>query len=299
MSKLETIDDLYKGSNLWLPSDLRNELGHFNVFRLEDVGGRGANSSPYRKRDWYNITLVHGNGKYLYADNKLEVQNHALVFDNPQVPFGWEQRDRITGGFYCVFSPDFFHSLANPTRYSIFQPGGPAFIQLTAEQANQADELFERMYAELRSDYLHKYDLLRALVLEVMHLAMKIAPGVNHRTQALTAAQRLTFSFLERLEQQFPIDGTDQMMELRSAKDFAQLLNIHVNHLNRAVKGTTGKTTTQIIAERVFQEAKVLLRNTPWTVSEISYALGFSQPAHFNNFFRKYAAVSPLKFRHV
>lgn len=155
------------------------------------------------------------------------------------------------------------------------------------------------MFKEMRYDYLHKYDLLRTLVLEVMHLAMKLAPAANLRTQALNASQRITVSFLERLEQQFPIDSNEQTVELRSAIDFATLLNVHVNHLNRAVKETTGKTTTQIIAERFIQEAKVLLRNTPWSVSEISYALGFAQPAHFNNFFRKHTAVSPLNFRHV
>lgn len=299
MPHTQTIEELYKARNAWLPSDLRYELGHFNVFRLDDVGSNGVKSYPIRKRDWYNITLVHGNGKYLYADKKIEVPKHALVFDNPQVPFGWEERDRITGGFFCVFSPDFFHSLANPTQYSIFQPGGPAFFELTAKETKQADVLFERMFTEIRSDYIHKYDLLRALLLEVMHLAMKIAPGTNSRTQVLTASQRITVTFLERLEQQFPIDGTEQTIELRSAIDFAPLLNVHVNHLNRAVKETTGKTTTQIIAERILQEAKILLRNTPWSVSEISYALGFAQPAHFNNFFRKHTALNPLKFRHV
>ena len=294
-----TIEELYKSRNTWLPINLRNELGHFNIFRLDDVGGKGVNSYPIRKRDWYNITLVHGNGKYLYADKKIDVQKHALVFDNPQVPFGWEERDRITGGYFCVFSPDFFHSLANPTQYPIFQPGGPAFFELPIEVAAQADVLFARMFTEIRSDYIHKYDLLRALLLEVMHLAMKIAPDANLRTGTLTASQRITVTFLERLEQQFPIDSTEQTIELRSAIDFAPLLNVHVNHLNRAVKETTGKTTTQIIAERILQEAKILLRNTPWSVSEISYALGFAQPAHFNNFFRKHTEVSPLKFRHV
>ena len=47
------------------------------------------------------------------------------------------------------------------------------------------------------------------------------------------------------------------------------------------------------------QEVKVLLRIIPWSVSEISYALGFAQPAHLSNFFRKHAALSLLKFRHV
>jgi AraC-like DNA-binding protein len=76
-------------------------------------------------------------------------------------------------------------------------------------------------------------------------------------------------------------------------------LNIHVNHLNRAVKEITEKTTSQLIAERLLQEAKILLKHSTWSVSEIAYALGFSEVTHFNNFFKKHVEVSPLKFRNV
>ena len=84
---------------------------------------------------------------------------------------------------------------------------------------------------------------------------------------------------------------------IRSASDFAEQLNVHVNHLNRAVKDTTGKTTTQVIAERLIQEAKVLLKHSKWNVGEIAYALGFTEVTHFNNFFKKHLHTSPLKFR--
>jgi AraC family transcriptional regulator, transcriptional activator of pobA len=155
------------------------------------------------------------------------------------------------------------------------------------------------MFSEIRSEYIHKYDLIRALLLEIMHLAMKSKPTLNLRAQSFNAAQRITVSFVELLEQQFPIDSTEQTVQFRSAIDFAPLLNVHINHLNRAVKETTGKTTSQIIAGRILREAKVLLRNTMWNVSEISYALGFAQPAHFNNFFKKHTKATPLQFRNV
>ena len=90
-----------------------------------------------------------------------------------------------------------------------------------------------------------------------------------------------------------------QSIKLRSAADYALHLNIHVNHLNRAVGETTGKTTTQIIAERVLQEAKVLLKHTSWSISEIAYALGYSEVTHFSNFFKKHIQISPLQFRNV
>jgi AraC-like DNA-binding protein len=72
---------------------------------------------------------------------------------------------------------------------------------------------------------------------------------------------------------------------------------VHINHLNRAVKETTGKTTSALIATRLVSEAKALLKHTNWSITEIGYSLGFEEPAHFNNFFRKHAEVSPSAFR--
>jgi AraC-like DNA-binding protein len=86
---------------------------------------------------------------------------------------------------------------------------------------------------------------------------------------------------------------------LRKASDFAGQLSVHVNHLNRALKEVTGKTTTILIAERLVQEAKALLRHTDWNVSEVAYGLGFEEPAHFNNFFRKHTKMRPTEFRVV
>ena len=105
--------------------------------------------------------------------------------------------------------------------------------------------------------------------------------------------------FLELLERQFPIDEDHEALDLRSASDFAKQLNVHVNHLNRAVKETTDKTTSQIIGERILRESKILLKHSPWNVSEIAYALGFTETTHFNNFFKKHVQLSPLKFRNI
>jgi AraC-like DNA-binding protein len=84
---------------------------------------------------------------------------------------------------------------------------------------------------------------------------------------------------------------------MRSAKDFAEKLYVHVNHLNRAIKLTTGKTTTDLISQRLASEAQALLKHTDWNISEISYCLGFEEPAHFNNFFKKQIQMAPSVYR--
>ena len=140
--------------------------------------------------------------------------------------------------------------------------------------------------------------MLRNLVFELLHFAMKFS-SAKFDKQPMNASQRISSLFLELMERQFPIDDNHQILNLRSASDFAKQLNVHVNHLNRVVKETTDKTTSQIIAERILRESKILLKHSAWNVSEIAYALGFTETTHFNNFFKKHVQLSPLKFRNI
>jgi AraC family transcriptional activator of pobA len=117
--------------------------------------------------------------------------------------------------------------------------------------------------------------------------------------QHADANARITAFFNDLLERQFPIDSTSQQFCMRSAKHFAEQLCVHVNHLNRAIRSTTGKTTTTLIFERLTSEAKALLTHTDWNIAEISYCLGFEEPAHFNHFFKKQTHATPSSFRNV
>ncbi|MBF9252937.1 helix-turn-helix transcriptional regulator [Pontibacter sp. 172403-2] len=299
MDKIEKIDDFYKHKLNWMPDSIRKEIGHFNVLKLDPFVGRSARPVPYRRRDYYKITLVIGNSKVHYADKVLEVQNQALVFSNPQIPYKWEQIDSIRSGFFCVFDQLFFHQYGNLSQYAVFQPGGIPVFELSDEQTQKVSGLYERMFEEITSDYIHKYDVLRTLVFELLHFAMKMQPSAKLDKQPINASQRISALFLELLERQFPIDDNHQTISLRTAADFAGQLNVHVNHLNRSVKETTQKTTSQLIAERLLQEAKILLKHSAWNVSDIAYALGFTEVTHFNNFFKKHVQLSPSGFRNV
>lgn len=123
-----------------------------------------------------------------------------------------------------------------------------------------------------------------------------IQPVSETKDQTARASTRISSAFLELLEQQFPVDS-QHAIRLRYASQFADQLSIHVTHLNRSVKGILNKTTTQVISERILREAKVLLRDRDLSVTDIAYALGFTEVTHFNNFFKKHTQVSPTKFR--
>lgn len=299
MRKIETIEEFYKGKFDWIPDNIKNEIGHFNVFPHEPIEPGKTKILPYKRRDYYKVMLVTGDININYADQVVSVKKQALYFSNPQIPYNCDHLERIKTGFYCIFNPQFFHQYGDLNQYAVFQPGGNHVFELSDEQAEQVTIIYKKMFEEIKSDYVHKYDVLRNLVFELLHFALKMQPAEKLEKQPVNASQRIATLFLELLERQFPIDENHQTLSLRAASDFAKQLNVHVNYLNRAVKDTTEKTTSQIIAERILQEAKILLKHSAWTVSEIAYALRFTEVTHFNNFFKKHVQLSPLKFRNI
>lgn len=299
MEKTQSIEEFYKAKLNWVPDSIRKEIGHFNVFKLDDFAGTHPKPVPYSRKDYYKISLIIGRNKIYYADKEIEIKKQALLFANPQIPYNWESLDDEQSGFFCVFTPAFFHHFGNLRDYEVFQPNGTPIFEINLEQADKIRQIFLKMFEEINSEYVHKYDALRNLVFEILHQTIKMQPAKKIEKQEINASHRISILFLELLERQFPIEDARQRVNFRSASDFASQLSVHVNHLSRAIKETTQKTTSQIITERLLQEAKILLMQTDWNISEIAFTLGFNEVPHFNNFFKKHLNINPTQFRNV
>lgn len=309
MTNLATLQDFYEEMGFTdknalqtiLPAGINKDIGHFNVF---SIGGlmkqvKETRTMPYNRRAYYKISLIKGHNRAEYADKIIEIKKHALLFASPKVPYNYVPQDGSQSGSFCIFTPEFLVSSRSGVlldELPIFKSGGYPIFQLENAQVKELDALFKKMFAELESDYAYKYDLLRNYVLELIHYGQKLQPdAATHMPHS--AGTRVAGLFVELLERQFPITSPGQRLELRTAKDYADRLAIHVNHLNKVLKESTGKTTTDFIGGRIAQEAKILLKQTDWNVSEIAYSLGFEEVAHFSNFFRRQAGLSPLGFR--
>ena len=70
-----------------------------------------------------------------------------------------------------------------------------------------------------------------------------------------------------------------------SVSDYSFKLKITAHHLNTLVKTVTGKTSTEIIRDRIVLEAKQLLRFSGLNISQISYELGFEDNSYFARYF--------------
>ena len=284
-----------------LPTGINKEIGHFNVFDVNELVRRagGKPPMPYNRRAYYKISLISGRNRAEYADKVIEIEKNALLFATPKVPYHWLPEDMNQAGHFCIFTDDFLVQSKSGVildELPIFKPGGYPVFQLSDDDTQEIGLIFRKMHKEIGSGYAYKYDLLRNYVLELIHYGQKLQPATA-LYPAHSASARISSLFIELLERQFPIESPQQTLSLRTATDYADRLMIHVNHLNKVLKEQTGKTTTDIISSRIGQEAKILLKQTDWNVSEIAYCLGFAEVAHFSNFFRKQTSISPVAFR--
>jgi AraC family transcriptional activator of pobA len=265
--------------------------GHFNVF----VRSGCDHQTPFSRRDFYKVTLLIGSGRMHYDYRVIDIDRPALVFSGPLVPSSWEPISDIQEGWFCLFTDAFIESHEHRSTlrdFPLFQVGADHVVFLDDRQFEFFSTTLGKMMEEMNSDYANKYDLLRNYLHIILHEALKIQPPTTYKRNA-GAAARITASFLELLERQFPIDSPEQHLRFKTANEYAQLLSVHANHLNRSVKEITGKTTTQHISERVIKEAHALLKHTDWNIAQIADSLGFEEPAYFANFFKKHAGSAP------
>jgi AraC-like DNA-binding protein len=296
----ESLEEFYKHKFIDVSENLKKDVGQFNVFRIEEHIQTGIATPTYIRRDFFKIMLFQGKNVFHFGDKSIAVTGNTLLFFNPLVPYTYDQLSPDTKGYFCVFKDEFFKEnlRLNLGDLPLFTAGAQPVFQLDDSISQDVQHTFEKIIKEFNTDYIYKYELIKNYISELIYLAMKLQPS-DRIFQHPDAGTRITSVFAELLERQFPIASTSQRFELRSPKVFADRLSVHVNYLNRAIKKTTGRTTTDHIFERLTGEAKALLKHTDWNISEISYVLGFEDQAHFNNFFKKQTKINPSSFRQV
>jgi AraC family transcriptional activator of pobA len=269
--------------------------GHFNVFYRSGIFPAG----PFCRRDFYNVCLTLHPGTLQYAHQKISVTKPSLVFCNPQVPYAWKPEANKQEGWFCLFTNELLLS-AMPVSaipdFLLHQMGESQVYELNEEDLTEVKHLFEQMGNLIVSDYAYKYDLLLNYLCIIVHKAAHLQQ-LKHLAPVISAAQRTAKSFMQLLNEQFPITDPVSLLELKTADDFASRLSVHVNHLNRSLKEATGKTTTEHIARRIIAEAVALLKHTDWNIAQIAYCLNFEEPSYFTKFFKRYTQKTPMEIR--
>ncbi|MGN7819455.1 helix-turn-helix domain-containing protein [Chitinophaga sp. 22536] len=295
----ESLVQFYARTGQDIPSELLRDYGkaYFNVRETFTA----TRKTPFNRRDYFKIcmsqTPAKASGILLYNDQEIPLNQCCLIFTNPAVATSIEVNIPFNR-FYCLFNTPFIEGcIPADVQYAspLFNPSLMPVIPITKEDRQRISTYFTQMQMLQDSDYPLKWDMIRHLLQLVIHEGIRLQK--SRETPAATGRDRLVKDFLALLNQQFPVDSPEAPLKLLTPAHFAGLLHVHVNHLNSVVKKHTNKTTREIIHERVITEARTLLRNTNWNISEIAYALGFEYPSHFNKYFKQFTSQTPLEFR--
>jgi AraC family transcriptional activator of pobA len=113
--------------------------------------------------------------------------------------------------------------------------------------------------------------------------------GRTERRDADDAEVQLHRRFAGQLERDFRAH--------HDAAHYADALAVPPAALSRALAEVTGRSTKELVTDRVMLEAARLLRFTDASVGEIAHAVGFTDPLYFSRAFKRHAGSAPMAYR--
>jgi len=81
------------------------------------------------------------------------------------------------------------------------------------------------------------------------------------------------------------------------AAHYADALGVPAAALSRALGHVTGRSTKELVTDRVMLEAARLLRFTDLTVQEVGHRTGFRDPLYFSRAFKRHQGEAPQGYR--
>ncbi|MDR2065574.1 MAG: AraC family transcriptional regulator [Prevotellaceae bacterium] len=222
------------------------------------------------------------------VDNYVICKNECVIIPAGQIFTikSHEQCKGYMGGFHNDFLLAGLFGNNFLKRFDFLSMWGNYKTVLSNEEANCIIAVFQRLFVEFHNA-ISDNDVIRAYLIALLSEINRIYKKTS--TKKLNSAEKITNRFKEIL-----FNSPQKKM---SVAEYASLLNITPNHLNKTIKNTTGKSPSEWIIESVITEAKILLYQTNLTVSEISENTGILDQSYFSRIFRKHEGVSPVEFR--
>lgn len=195
---------------------------------------------------------------------------------------------------YCIhFKTEFLQPLIAGNiaeQFPFFDFEAEHVIHLKPEESASVGQTFADILREFErfsyeKDYLLKnyINILLLRIREYYKVYTKVSELHSPRTV------KLANQFKHLVEKNFH--------ERRVVQYYADALHITPKHLSDIVKSVTGRTPSELIQNRILLEIKVLLRASDMTISQIAYALNFSDQSHITRFIKQQTGYTPLELR--
>lgn len=196
-------------------------------------------------------------------------------------------------GFCIHFKPEFLKpQLTRPIteEFPFFHFDAPHIINLNNNESEIIQGAFKNILEEYDRPSPEKDFLLCNLILILLLRVREIyRTRVKELKKNINRHEQLANSFKLLVEKHF--------IESRTVSEYADMLHISPKHLSEVVSEAFGRSPLQIILDILLLEAKVQLKATDKSVSEIAYYLKFDDQPHFTNFIKKRTGFSPQELR--
>ncbi|MGL4632027.1 MAG: helix-turn-helix domain-containing protein [Leadbetterella sp.] len=268
----------------------------FEIFfsaKLEDINKLAKFPITPSKENSHSIIFV-SEGVYQAKIGFKEYQiqpNEILIVPAGQI-FSLDGIEEGVSGFTCHFHPDFLigklGSKELTNQFDFLKIWGDCHVMPLKQTAFFLFQLFNRIQIEYASNGIQQKELVLSYLFAIL---FELNTYTTKNREKPTSATKITQQFRELLFL--------HSKEKQKVTDYADLLHISPNHLNKSVKETTGKSPTTWIDEAIINEAKYLLFQTSLTINEISYQVGVEDQSYFSRIFKKYEGVTPAEFKRM
>ena len=278
----------------------------FDIRSFEENMPTVINQMPPFRHAFYAIALkMEGKGKAVSSHFTGFPEGAVIFFNSPFQILSWDIAPDWEG-FYVMMTQDF---LASSNLFNNFLERFP-FLKIEKsipfavgnKDADAILEIYKSIYREYHSSDSDKFDFIHTYALLLLnHIKRCFSRQVTNEDAdkvIRTADLKLLSRYQKLIEVHLREDAEwDYSKNLHSPSYYADLLNVHPNHLNSVVKSISGKTALKFIHNHLMHLAKSYLKQTNLSIKEIAYQLQFDSPNNFNNFFKKNSQETPGAYR--
>lgn len=251
---------------------------------------------PHRHDNFFEILfLTKGTGSHTIDFQQYEVKPFSVFFLSPGQIHELDLSPDVQG-YIFLFTSDFYYFNKTETNKLYELPyffhetlaSPPLYLNITDENSD-FENWFKKACDENNSNEIDKIEVIRAyLDLILVFCKRKYTQPINF-DEKHQKGRLLVKKFKQLIEQ--------YCTENLTIKKYAALLFVTPSHLSEVVKSVTGRTSSDLINDRMVLEIKRLLKYSDLTVTEIAYKLNFSDQSYFAKYVKKLSSFSPKELR--
>lgn len=291
LANFRTIHRTENGEDFGCNLDQNSLLEGFELFSTD---GQQIELGPL-KTDFFYIGLnLTGSANVELNHFARKYSPNTIFFKSPDKIISIAQPSRGYYGYYLLFTEKFIEKVVPNFNYLQqqfpFLSGGVSLFELNLDETAQIKALILKMEHELRQTVSNREWMIGSYLFQLFITAHR---SYTRQDYIITDQNRLHSSISERFTKL--VDA--HYKSIRGVKEYADMLHVTPNHLNRLIKKQSQKTASSIIQERLMLEMKTLLKYSSKNISEIAFELNFTDVAHFSNYFKQATLMTPKTFR--